>query len=291
MVFQFPISTNWIGVAPAQVIFSGHHSSNTEIVTAGASSSVPISITTNGGSSGLSATAIPGAACPNGGNSLLTLFPRGVQVNDPENMWTAEVQAPTPWVTFDGKYYNGANLRWFFGGVQNSVYPSPGPGLVAAGSATSFSGQTILFGCPSGLGLPTPTKCDGPITLGSLNPVRGQGGFAEASFPLSRIFHADPEGHNAGWTAHFLFGTDRANGDDARKGNGLTRDDYWTGSLSYKLNKWLSFTNEVTYYDTRAAANATSPTAPCTPGGKLFSGQCVNVAHAWRQEFGTIVTF
>ena len=71
-----------------------------------------------------------------------------------------------------------------------------------------------------------------------------------------------------------------------QKGNGLTRSDYWTGNLSYKLNKWVSFTNEVTYYDTRAATNATSSTAPCTPGGKLFSGQCVNVAHAWRQEFG-----
>ena len=156
LVFQFPIATNWTGVAPAQVIFSGHHSSNAEIVTAGASPSVPISTTVNGGSSGLSATVIPGAACPNGGNSLLTCFPRGVQVNDPENMWTAEIQAPTPWVTFDGKYYNGANLRWFFGGVLNSVYPSPGPGLVTAGSATSFSGQTILFGCPNGLGLSDP---------------------------------------------------------------------------------------------------------------------------------------
>jgi len=128
--------------------------------------------------------------------------------------------------------------------------------------------------------------CAGPITVGALHPIRGQGGFAEASFPLSRIFHADPEGKNAGWAFHVLYGTDRAKADDARHGNGLTRTDYETGNLSYKINKWVSFINEVTYMDTQAATDAQDTSEP-----KLFRGQPATKAHAIREEFGTVVTF
>jgi hypothetical protein len=296
LVFQYVLNPNWQGVAPAQLIFSGHHSTNREVVTeAAAATTGPVNITTNGGSSGLPNTLVTGATgcsveLPTGGCSIKGFYPRGVAPSDPENMWTAELQLPTPWVTFDTKYYHGTNIRWFFGGLLNADYASPGPGLVEAGSATSISGQTILFGCASGAANTPATTCNGPVTVGSLNSIRGQGGFAEMSFPLSRIFHADPGGRNAGWVFHVLYGTDRAKASDARAsevfpvaigGNGLVRTDYYTGSLSYKINRWVSFVNEVTYLDTMAA----------TDGSKLFAGQDATKAHAIREEFGTVITF
>ncbi len=101
------------------------------------------------------------------------------------------------------------------------------------------------------------------------------------SFPLSRIFHADPEGHNAGWVLHAQYGTDRANAADARHGNGLARTDLDTVSLTYKMNSWVSFVNETSYIVTHAA----------TANSKLFAGVKVTQAHDWRQEFGPIFTF
>jgi len=126
--------------------------------------------------------------------------------------------------------------------------------------------------------------CPGtPVAFANLEPVGGVGGFAELSFPLSRIFHADPEGHNAGWVFHIQYGTDRANAADARGPgmNGLARTDLDTASLTYKLNKWVSFVNETSYIVTRAA----------TAHSKLFEGVDVTQAHDWRQEFGPIFTF
>jgi len=289
VVFQFPLSHSWKAVPPAQIIFSGHHATMNEIVTHGASTATPaLSLTTLGGSNGLSATPIPGATCANGlaGDSLASCFPHGVQVAYPQNIWSAEVQLPTPIVTVTGKYYHGGDMRFFFGGQLNTAFASPGAGLVEAGSATSFSGQSILFGCPSGAGLEVPTTCNGPITVGSLNPIRAQGGYVQASFPLSRIFHADPEGKNAGWTLNGYYGTDRAKAEDVRHGNGLVRTDYYSGNLSYKINRWVSFVNEVTYFQTQAATDAEDTTEP-----KLFRGQPATKSHAVREEFGTVVTF
>ncbi len=281
LVFQYVLNPNWQGVAPAQFIFSAHHSTNNEIAPAGASATSEA-----GGASGLPNTLVTGAtgcsvALPTGGCSIKGFYPTGVQLSDPINMWTAEIQAPTPWVTFDAKYYHGSNLRWFFGGLLNGAYASPGPGLITAGDATSFSGQTIDFGCVSGAGNIPATTCNGPITLGSLNSIRGQGGFAEMSFPLSRIFHADPGGKNAGWVFHILYGTDRAKAADSRHGGGTDRTDYDTASLSYKINKWVSFVNEVTYMDTLAS----------TDDGKLFRGVPATKSHDIREEFGTVITF
>ena len=47
------------------------------------------------------------------------------------------------------------------------------------------------------------TDCPGtPVEIANLQPVGGSGGFAELSFPLSRIFHANAEGPNSGWVFH-----------------------------------------------------------------------------------------
>ena len=267
VVLQFPLSHTWQAVAPAQLIVSGHHARMNEIIPA----------------SSLSATVIAGSTgCATPPCSVLTTFPHGVQVGNPQNIWTAEAQLPTPWVTWVTKYYSGDDMRFPFGGQLNDVFADLNgtTTLGAANAALSFSGRSIPFGCAGGTG--TPLNCNGsPISIASLRPIRGQGGFSELSFSLSRIFHADPGGHNAGWVLHVAYGTDRAIARDSRKGNGLARTDLDTASLSYKVNAWMSIIHEVSYIDTRAANH----------GGKIFRGIPATQAHSWRNEFGTVFTF
>ncbi len=295
VVFQFPLSHNWKGVAPAQFIVSGHHAEINEIIphAAQAPSSVTctvlpctVSVFTNAAVPDLgfttNTTILNSASCVS--CTLEQLFPRGTQVSNPQNVWTTELQLPTPWVTFVGKFYKGDNLRFFFAGQLNDVYSNL-HGLSEVGSGVSESGRAILFGCAGGTtaGLPAATvNCNGsPVLSSILQPSGGVGGFAELSFPLSRIFHADPEGHNSGWVLHIQYGTDRANAADARHGNGLARTDLDTVSLTYKLNSWVSFVNETSYIVTRAA----------TAHSKLFAGVDVTQAHDWRQEFGPVFVF
>jgi hypothetical protein len=233
-------------------------------------------------SSSLSATVVAGSTgCATPPCSLLSTFPHGVEVGNPQNIWTAEAQLPTPWVTWVTKYYSGDDLRFPFGGQLNDVFTDLN-GTTSVGTALSFTGRGIPFGCAGATGTGPTFNCNGnPIAIGSLRPIRGQGGFSELSFPLSRIFHADPGGHNAGWLLHVAYGTDRAIARDSRKGNGLARTDLDTASLTYKVNAWMSIIDEVSYIDTRAANH----------GGKIFRGIPATQAHSWRNEFGTIFTF
>jgi hypothetical protein len=278
IVLQFPLSHNWQAVAPAQLIVSGHHARINEII--------PFTALPN--------TAVPGATgcakpLAGGGCSVQGFFPTGAQAGNPQNIWTAEAQLPTPWVTWVTKYYRGDDMRFPFGGQLNDVFADTNggatvfSGTVAPGVGDAFTNRSVPFVCVGGTtvgGL----NCNGnPITVASLRPIRGQGGFSELSFPLSRIFHADPGGHNAGWSLHVMYGTDRANAADTRRpgGNGLVRTDLDTASLTYKVNSWMTIVNEVSYIDTRAANR----------GGKIFRGIPATQAHSWRNEFGTIFTF
>jgi len=304
IVFQFPLSHNWRGVAPAQLIVSGHHARMNEIIphAAQAPTSVTctvlpctISLFTSATTPDLgftTSTAILNATnnvtCAAGSCTLEQLFPVGTQVGNPQNVWTTELQLPTPWVTWVTKFYKGDDLRFFFGGQLNDVWSNLATnGLFEVGSGVSESGRSILFGCSGGTttGQPAATvNCQGtPVQSAILQPVGGIGGFTELSFPLSRIFHADPEGHNAGWVVHMQYGTDRAKASDARAAgqNGLARTDLDTVSLTYKMNNWVSFVNETSYIVTHAA----------TANSKLFAGHLVTQAHDWRQEFGPIFTF
>jgi hypothetical protein len=301
VVFQFPLSHNWKGVAPAQIIVSGHHARMNEIIPhAGQVAATsftcettpctipPFPVFTSGTIPNLgfttTTTILNATNCGSGSCNLEELFPRGTQVGNPQNVWTTELQLPTPWVTFVGKFYKGNDLRFFFAGQLNDVYNNL-HGLFEVGNGVSESGRAILFGCAAGTtaGQPAATvDCQGtPVQSAILQPSGGYGGFAELSFPLSRIFRADPEGHNAGWVLHAQYGTDRANAADTRHGNGLARTDLDTVSLTYKLNSWVSFVNETSYIVTRAA----------TANSKLFAGVKVTQAHDWRQEFGPVFTF
>jgi hypothetical protein len=208
---------------------------------------------------------------------------------------------PTPWVTLAAKYYRGNDMRFFFGGQLNDVWSNLN-GMGEVGNGVSFSGRAILAGCTGatvdeGSGTVADdykTVFDCPtgnaVQMANLQPVGGSGGFVELGFPLSRIFHANPEGTNSGWILHVSYGTDRAKYSDARHGNFLGRTDLDSASLTYRLNKWVTFVHEASYIVT-FTANAESASGVFTPHHILFAGKEVRQAHDWRNEFGPVFTF
>ena len=150
IVFQFPLSHEWKGVAPAQIIVSGHHSRMNEIIPgqalSAASSTLP--------SIGLDNTLVienASNSCATPPCTLFKIFPKGIQDGNAQNIWTTELQVPTPWVTWVTKFYKGDDMRFFFGGQLNDVWSNLGPGVAAIGAGgSSFSGRAITFGCLGG---------------------------------------------------------------------------------------------------------------------------------------------
>jgi len=314
IVFQFPLSHSWKGVAPAQIIFSGHHARMNEIIPHAKQvvlspldvtcTVLPCTITydptiftaVNSQNVGYTTTtSIVGASnCTeaSGTCNLEQIFPHGSQTGNGQNIWTAEVQLPTPWVTMAAKFYRGNDMRFFFGGQLNDVWANLN-GMTEVGSGISESGRAIPFGCASGVPdpvLPETIDCPGtPVQSAILQPVGGSGGFGELSFPLSRIFHANPEGPNSGWILHLGYGTDRAKYSDAQHGNHLGRTDLDSASLTYRLNKWVTFVHEVSYITTFTANDQSASGFKKHP--LLFEGKDVFQAHNWRNEFGPVFTF
>jgi hypothetical protein len=310
IVFQAPLSHNWRGVAPAQLIFSGHHSRMQEVIPHAAQAineteagclllPCPVTVfnsTTVPNVGFTTTTSIVGASNCTEASGICTLeqlFPTGVNAGNPQNAYSAEIQLPTPWVTFDAKFYRGNDLRFFFGGQLNDVYSNL-LGMTEVGNGVSESGRAILFGCAGGTtaGQPAATvNCQGtPVNAAKLQPVGGSGGLAEMSFPLSRIFNANPEGANSGWILHLMWGTDRANYADASHGNHLGRTDLDTASLTYRLNKWCTFVHEASYIVTFTANNHEAG-GVITPEYLQFGPTVTRQAHNWRNEFGPVFTF
>jgi len=275
IVFQYPLFHS-PGVAPAQFIISGSHSQGSEIVPHG-------TLATAGTPTDVLLASIPNCATPTLVEgvpecTIASFFPTGFRFNIPQNLWTAEFQVPTPWFSVWGKYYRGGDLRYFFGSTLNTTFAALN-GQESIGSNIALSGDTIQF-----------FNNGGSADFAPLVPVRSQGGFVELGVPLSRIFHADPEGRNAGWNFYIYGGVDSSfardltfepTGKSQAGANGLLRSDYVAASLRYKMNKWMSIVNEVTWYDTHTA-DATV---------KLFRGEDSRTAHDWRNEFGTVITF
>jgi len=309
VVFQFPLNRNWKGVAPAQLIFSGHHARMNEIIphakqtvagdfTCTALPCVippfPVFTAANTPNLGFTTTTtiLNATNCKTASCNLEELFPTGAQTGNPQNIYTAEIQLPTPWVTLVAKFYRGNDMRFFFASQLNDVFSNL-HGLFEVGNGVSESGRAILFGCAGGAKglLPETVNCNGtPVQSAILEPVAGSGGFAELSFPLSRIAHANPEGPNSGWVLHLQYGTDRANYADAQHGNHLGRTDLDTVSLTYRLNKWVTFVHEASYIGT-FTANDHEAGGVIKPHKLLFAGTDTRQAHNWRNEFGPIFTF
>ncbi len=236
------------GVSPAQLVVSFEHARRTAIVTA---SSVPA--------------------------QFRSAFPSGAEVSSDSDAYSAEFQLPTRFVTLAGKYYSGSDLRFFLGGQLLSNYNDTA-GLTSTANAVSIDGASmVVFGLSNGAPAVAPQR-----------PVRGQGGFVQLGFPLSRLVNADPEGRNAGWTAYLYYGFDGATQRDARRFSPVRgRSDLFSGNVQYKLNSLVTFALEQGYYRTRAANRSASDFG----GLPLFRGIPSYTTHNVRTEFATVFTF
>jgi hypothetical protein len=313
LVFDFPLNSDWRGVPNAELIVSGGHEESTYIVPVGNIPNTPISsLTFATGATPVGLLAGDNCATPAtgaySGFSVRCYYPRGLTMDTPQNMFSAEWQLPTPWVTLVGKYYRGDDMRFLFASQLNTAFRATtvGPGgaiaapfSIVAGPITTGIGCSTAAPCAPPAGSPNQTvyalsgdvvtfsQVGGRAIVDSYRPVRGQGGFAQLGFPLSRIFGANPDGLNRGWTLFMGYGVDAAFARDVRNqgaalgGNGLLRSDYVPVSMRYQINKWAQLVEEVTWYDTRTADSNLV----------LFRGVSAHVNHDIRNEFGTIFTF
>jgi hypothetical protein len=275
IVFRYPLFHS-PGVAPAQLVFSAHHANGSEIVLHGQLAAAQ-------SQTGVELPGLTGCEKPDPVTGLCTVaqfFPTGFRFDIPQNIWTAEFQLPTPWVTAVGKYFHGGDTRFFFGNLNTTFADTMGLGVIA--NTIADSGDNIPF-----------VNVAGSAEFAKLKPVRDQGGFLQLSFPLSRIFHADPEGHNAGWTLSLTGGVDSTKGEDVRRNgaNDLLRTNYFASTLRYKVNKWMQIQNETTWYNTRCGLVVNGAGDQVCTAAKLFRGVDATNAHDWRNEFGTVITF
>jgi hypothetical protein len=234
------------GVVPAQIIVSGVHGTRSAKVLA---------------------ASVPDAFKP--------AFPSGVDVESARYGWTGEVQLPTRFATVIAKYWNGSDLRFYFVNELFSNFNDT-TGLTATATAQSIDGSsTVVFG-----------RLNGVPSVAPQRPVRGQGGFVNVGFPLSRWANADPAGRNAGWQLFLHYGLDNALARDVRRsGGGRQKSDLGAGTLYYKLNNFVSFVLEESYYRTRAI--------PLTATGVFpsFEGRPNREWKDFRTEFGPIFSF
>jgi hypothetical protein len=270
LVFQWQLDKAK-GVAPAQIILSGMEGRRKAIVIASAIPSCNDTLNL--------------LHCPGGANTFKTAFPHGAEVESDRHGFSGGIQLPTRFVTLVANYYNGTDLRFYFAGqilqefndtlgLTRTATTTPQVGCAPVGwnCAPAIDGSTvILFGINSA-GVPT---------FVPQQPVRTQGGFAELNFPLSRIFNAEPTGRNAGWTLTLHYGLDNPNHKDAARFGATTRarSDWAFGNIQYKMNQFVTFAVEESYYRTHDLTSG------------LAYGKNVRSWHDFRSEFATIFTF
>jgi hypothetical protein len=237
------------GVAPAQLIFSGEQGERKAIVLA---------------------SAVPEA--------FKSAFPTGATVTSNTDGWTGEFQLPTRYATLIGKYYTGSDLRWFFGGQFFSNFNDTF-GLNNVVTAPSTDGASnVAFG----------TNANGTAVVAPQRPIRAAGGFVNLGLPLSRIFGADPEGRNMGWSLYLHYGVDFAKARDVERlepAGARHKSPLYAATLYYKLNNWVTFAFEQSLYETYALPGTEAPYLP------LFNGVPSPVWRDLRSEAGTIFSF
>jgi len=236
------------GVVPAQFIVSGVQASRKALVTA---------------------AAVPAA--------FRSAFPNGAEVSSGRYGYTIELQLPTRWATWTGKYYNGEDLRFYFVGGLYSNFNDP-YGLMTQTSASSIDGaSTVIFGMQNGVAMIAPQR-----------PVRTQGYGTDLGLPISRWFGAKPGTRSAGWSANLHYSIDMVPARDARRMAGVRgKSDLAAFTLSYKLNSLVSIMGEESMYRTRAANSS------ATDFGGLFllRGIPSRNWHDFRTEIGPVFTF
>ena len=246
-----------------------------------------ISFVEGGRTALMKASDVPDAPAPLDAKFFKNAFPRGARLDS--NRWgvSGELQLPTRYVTVLMKYWSGADLRFYFVGNLLSNFNDVA-GLSSMAFGPSIDGSTnMIFGVDAA----------GNAVVAPQRPVRDKGGFINLGFPLSRIFKAQPEGRNAGWTLYLHYGMDNATSRDVRRAwapvagkalntalvNKGNKNDVGAVTLNYAVNKWVTFTIEQSYYRTRAVGG---------PGSwPLFEGKPARSWHDVRQEIGTTFNF
>jgi len=326
MVFQWQLDRAR-GVAPAQIIFSGMNAKRVEIVNRAAIAAADCA-----------ASGVAGTGCVAGAiTSLLSAFPRGAEPSSERWGANASIQLPTRYATLVASYYTGADLKYYFAGQVFGVFNDNRVGLQNAPGTIGTGGVLMCninpTNCPNAFNIDAeaPNAAFGWNPAGfwqivPQRPVRAQGGFSQISFPLSRIFDANPAGRNAGWTIAFAYGIDQAKARDVRaaagpqgaiNGTGTTggllangyvansngsrnKSNVGVGTLVWKMNQFVSFNLEESVYLTRSTCiggNGTTTgvilasfnSASCA--GTLFRSNPARYWHDFRSEFGPVFTF
>jgi hypothetical protein len=257
------------GVAPAQIIVSGMQGRRDAIVL----------------KPGVGAALQPGVGVP---AAFTAAFPTGARASSSRHGFTGEIQLPTRFATIIAKYWNGTDLRFYFGGNFASTFNDTAglftrnPAGLCVGGTTA--GLSVDGSSSVAFGFTDPACAISSAVVAPQRPVRAQGGFVNVGFPLGRIFGANPEGRNAGWQLYLHYGIDNAYTRDIRRTTIKTnKGDLAAGTLVYKLNSWVSFVFEESLYRGRVA----NPSS----GANLFRGIQARSARDLRSEFGTIFSF
>jgi hypothetical protein len=132
------------------------------------------------------------------------------------------------------------------------------------------------------------TDASGAVVVAPQRPVRASGGFVNLGLPLSRIFGADPQGRNMGWSLYLHYGVDFAKARDVRRFNSTAfsrhKSPLYAGTLLYKLNNWVTFAFEQSLWETDALPTAAGDLP-------LFRGIPSRTWRDLRSEGGPIFTF
>ena len=229
------------GVAPAQFIWSGYEARRTGITPSSALTS-----------------------------DMKTSFPAGF--TNSSNLYGNQLalQLPTRWVTFVASAFRGADMRFMLAGQLNTFYTDT-TGLYGVQTVQTLDNVGVAgaqqIGCTVAITAGTCSASGGTWRIAPQRPVGAFGGFINVGLPLSRWFHADPKGHNAGWQLLLHAGKDQVVHGDIKKalGIGCGSADGLTGcnggiplsqsrllaaTLYYKLNAWATFAIEQSQYQT-----------------------------------------
>ena len=322
MVFQWQLDTAK-GVAPAQINISGMNARRVEIVNrasiADAYCSSGVSLTGTGTLTNcLTRTAAQTAAA----TTLVNAFPQGAEFSSQRWGADAGIQLPTRWFTLMARYYTGADLKWYFAGqIFGEFSDTRGQGLFnlpTGGTVCGINGS----GCPTVFDIDgsAPNAVFGFDAAGlphmvPQRPVRAVGGQTQISFPLSRIFNANPAGRNAGWVLAFTAGTDQvkrrdllataaslppttdlnALGQIINSNGNRNRSDMVATTVTWKLNQFVTWNYESSVYLTRSTCVGTGVVTTSASGlscaGTLFRAFPARYWHDWRNEFGPVFTF
>lgn len=263
------------GVAPAQVLWAGYQGRRT-------------SITPN--------SAITG--------DLLAQYPAGFTNSSSLYGNQIAVQLPTRWATLVASMYRGADMRFMLGGQLNTYYTDT-TGLYNVQSVQTLDNVNaatgaMQVGCTVAITAGTCSGSGGSWRIAPQRPIGAFGGFINLGLPLSRWFHADPKGHNAGWQLLLNASKDQVvrsdqqrslgigcgSADGATACNGglpLGQSRLLAATLYYKLNNWATFAFEQSQYQTTLMDGL--------PALYEIAGHPSTKWKDQRTEFGPIFTF